>query len=185
MDAKENKQNGLRYFRIKTEWMAEGENGALGKTKTEELVLATSYTEAEAVAYAIAENQNRTRFGSINIEIVKTKISDVICNEILESGETLMQGLVEQYFEEGEDSGVGLYAVKIIEFILDEVTGVTKRTTETLYVPALSNADTTSRINKLLSKTLSEYVIRDVKFDKAAAIYWPVEVYQSKLRANA
>ena len=177
MDAKENKQNGLRYFRIKTEWMAEGENGALGKTKTEELVLATSYTEAEAAAYAIAENQNRTRFGS--------KISDVICNEILESGETLMQGLVEQYFEEGEDSGVGLYAVKIIEFILDEVTGVTKRTTETLYVPALSNADATSRINKLLSKTLSEYVIRDVKFDKAAAIYWPVEVYQSKLRANA
>ena len=178
-------KDGFDFYRIKTDWTSEKEDGNLSKIKTEELVYASSYTEAERVAYAIAENQNRTRFGSINIEIVKTKISDVICNEILESGETLMQGLVEQYFEEGEDSGVGLYAVKIIEFILDEVTGVTKRTTETLYVPALSNADATLRINKLLSKTLSEYVIRDVKFDKAAAIYWPVEVYQSKLRANA
>lgn len=184
MDTKENKQSGLHYYRIKTEWTSEAEGGALGKTKTEELVLATSYTEAETVAYAIAENQNRFNYGSVNIEIIKTKISDILYNDILVSGDESIKGLIEQYFEESEDSGVGLYAVKIIVFVLDEVSGKTKRYTETLYVPALSNADATMRASKEMAKSMSEYIVRDVKFDKAAAIYWPAKVYETKLNAS-
>lgn len=179
MEPKE-QNKGLDYFRIKTEWVSERENGMLEKIKTEELVLASSYTEAEAVAYSIAEHQSRTQFGSMAIEILKTKISDVLYNPILVSGCTLTQGLVETYFEESEDSGVGLYAVKILIFTVDERTGKTKRTADTIYIPANSNADATIRVAEYMSQGMSDYVIRDVKFDKAAAIYWPTDTYQSK-----
>ena len=68
--------NGFDFYRIKTEWVSERDGGNLAKVKTEELVYVSSYTEAEKVAYAIAESENRTQFGSINIEIIKTKITD-------------------------------------------------------------------------------------------------------------
>ena len=49
------------YYRIKTEWTKEDADGQLQKTKTEELVYATSYSEAEATAYALIESENRER----------------------------------------------------------------------------------------------------------------------------
>ena len=54
----------FNYYRIKTDWLAEQEDGKLQKTKTEELVFASSYTEAEKVAYALAEKYERAKFGS-------------------------------------------------------------------------------------------------------------------------
>lgn len=38
---------GFDYFRIKMAWNAEQEDGSLAKVKTEDLVYASSYTEAE------------------------------------------------------------------------------------------------------------------------------------------
>ena len=64
-------QTGFDFYRIKTEWTSEREGGALAKTKTEELVYASSYSEAEKVAYALAENQNRTQFPcSYNVKTI-------------------------------------------------------------------------------------------------------------------
>ena len=172
----------LDYYRIKTEWVSEGENGILQKTKTEELVLATSYTEAEMVAHSIVETQERQKFGSVNIEIIKTKINDVLINDILAQETEMTAGLICNYFQESEESGVGLYAVKINNFYIDEKSGKTKRTSETLYTPALGNADTTNRIAEHLKNTMTDYVIRDVKFDKAEAIYLPKDIFQSKIK---
>lgn len=180
----QNKENiGLDYYRIKTEWTAEKENGFLQKTKTEELVLATSYSEAESVAYSIIDTQDRRKFGSVNVEIVKTKINDVLLNEILTQESETTAGLICSYFQESEDSGVGLYAVKIMNFYVDEKSGKTKRSSETLYTPALGNADATSRIEAYFGKDMiTDYVIRDVKFDKAEAIYLPKDIFQSKIK---
>lgn len=173
----------LDYYRIKTEWTAEGENGVLQKTKTEELVFATSYTEAEAVAYSIIDVQDRRKFGSVNIEIIKTKINDVLLNNILAQEKETTAGLICNYFQESEESGVGLYSVKVMYFNTDEKTGKTKRTSETLYTPALGNADATNRITEHLGHDLGvDYVVRDVKFDKAEAIYLPKDIFQSKIR---
>lgn len=46
---------GFDYFRIKMTWTAEQEDGSLAKVKTEDLVYASSYTEAEKIAYALIE----------------------------------------------------------------------------------------------------------------------------------
>ena len=173
--------SGLNFYRIKTEWVAEQVNGMLNKTKTEELVYATSYTEAEKVAYAIVEDQNRAKYGSINIEIIKTKIDDVLFNEIFVQDDNAICGMICNFFEEGEDSGCGLYSVKVINIMLDEKTGKEKRTAETFYVPAVSNVDASKRIDKYMSNGTGEYLIRDTKFDKAEAIYWPKDVHQSKV----
>ena len=101
-------ENGFDYYRIKTEWISEREGGALAKVKTEELVYASSYTEAEKVAYALAEDENRTQFGSISIDITKTKITELVYNDTLEQSADLVSGLICNYFSEGEDTGVGL-----------------------------------------------------------------------------
>lgn len=180
---KETTIEGLSFFRIKTEWTKEGETGDLAKVKTEELVMATSYTEAEQVAYTIAEDQQRERYGSINIEIIKTKINDVVFNDILVQEDTTTRGLICNYFEESEDSGFGLYMVKVVFIMIDEKTGKTKRTPQTIFVPATSNADATKRVEKAMRSTGCEFVIRDTRFDKAEAIYWPVSIHELKAKA--
>lgn len=176
----EQNQTGLSYFRIKTEYTKEQENGTLQKTKIEELVLATSYTEAEKVAYKLAEIYDRTKFSNINIEIIKTKITDVLYNNILEQDEDQVCGMIGNFFSESENSGTGLYSVKTDFFTVDEKTAKEKKTTETFYTPATSNADANNRIIEHLRDTMSDYVIRDAKFDRAEAIYWPTEVHRNK-----
>lgn len=183
MEKEQLKTRVLDYYRIKTEWISESEREELEKIKTEELVLATSYTEAEEVAYAIAEAQERAKYGKINFEITKTKINDVLFNDVLAQDKELTQGLVCNYFEESDESGVGLYMAKVIFFTVDEKTAKTKRTTETFFVPATSNVDATQRIEQHLHHNMGDFVIRDTRFDKAEAIYWPVDIYQNKVNS--
>ncbi len=177
-------REGFDFYRIKTEWTSEREGGALAKVKTEELVYASSYTEAEKVAYVIAENQNRTQFGSINIEIVKTKINELVYNDVLAQDGELTSGLVCNFFEEGEDTGVGLYCVKVMFIDVDEKTGKEKRTNDNIYVPAVSNVEAAQFVRAYLTKVgeQREFIVRDTKFDRAEAILWPTDVHQEKTR---
>ena len=184
MEKEEIINGSLDFYRIKTEWTRERENGELAKVKTEELVMATSYTEAEKVAYAIVEDQQRAKYGSVNIEIIKTKISDVLFNDILVQDNQTVCGLICNFFEESEESGVDLDSVRIIKYKHDEKSGKTKRSTQTFFVPATSNTDATKRVEAELNRTMSDYVIRDTKFDKAEAIYWPADVHQNKVNAS-
>lgn len=174
-------KNDLDFYRIKTEWTKELDTGALEKAKTEELVMASSYTEAEKVAYAIAEDQVRTHYGSINVEIIKTKINDVLFNDIFVQDERTTCGLICNFFEDSEESGVGLYMVKVVIFTVDEKTGKTRRSAQTVFTPATSNADAAKRIEGLMNEGANDFVIRDTKFDKAEAIYWPASVQQQKV----
>lgn len=172
----------LSYFRVKTECTVELPTGVLGKKKIEELILATSYTEAEMLVNEIISSLNRTQFGSVSYEIIKTKISDVLFNEILQQEETV-KNFCCNFFEEDESTGVGLYNVKVMFITIDEKTAKEKKSTEDYYVPASSNADATNRIYQHLKKTMSDFVIRDTKFDKTEAIYWPLDVHKNKVAA--
>jgi hypothetical protein len=178
----ETTNNGLGYYRIKTEWTKETSTGALAKVKTEELVLATSYTEAEKVAYGIIEDQSRTQFGSANLEIIKTKISNVLFNRILAQDPKPICGLICNFFEESEESGFGFYTVKVVYFETDEKSGKTKSSNDMFFVPATSNANAIVRVEHRLADSALDFVIRDTKFDKAEAIYWPESVHQDKMK---
>lgn len=171
----------LSVFRIKTEWIQELDNGALEKTKTEELVYAVNYTDAETIAYAIAESEKRTSMGNVNIEIIKTKIDNILVNDILKKDDVLVEDRICTFFEEPESTGVGLYAVKVEIITIDEKSGKEKHTSETIYVPASSNTDATLKIREYMEEYLNEFVIRDAKFDKAWAIYWPQDLYSQKV----
>lgn len=176
--------NGFDFYRIKTTWQGEAEDQSIVKKKTEELVYASSYTEAEKVAYALVADQQRDKFSDgFGLEIIKTKMSEILCNDILQKDPNLISGLVCSYFEEGEDSGVGLYGVKVMFISIDEKTGKEKRSHEVIYTPAASNSDANQRVQKYLSSETRDFVIRDAKFDKAEAILWPAEVYEQKINA--
>ena len=180
-------KDGFDFYRIKTEWVSEKEDGNLSKVKTEELVYACSYTEAEKVAYAIAEDQSRTNFGNITIEIIKTKISELVYNDTLKQDTALVSGLICNYFEEGEDTGVGLYCVKVMFIGIDEKTGKEKRSNENIHMPATSNVNAVQLVVAHLNKVgeTREFIVRDTKFDKAEAILWPVEIHQQKIQSIA
>lgn len=170
------------YYRIKTEWTAEKEDGSLKKVKTEELVYAPCYSEAEKVAYSLIERYDRTKFGAVNFEIIKTKISELLYNDILQLDPDTIQNLVTSYFEEGADTGVGLYQVKVYYSELDPKTAKEKHSTEVIFTPARSNSDATSIVLAYLKKTgeTRDYVVRDTRFDKAEAILWPNETLERK-----
>lgn len=172
---------GFDYFRIKMAWTAEQEDGSLAKVKTEDLVYASSYTEAEKIAYALIEDQQRNKNGDVAIEILKTKISEMLFNDNLQHDSDLIGGLVYNYLDPDADENIGIYAVKVMLVTLDERTAKEKRTYETIYTPASSNTDAADRIRKHLK--MSDFVIRDIKFDKAESILWPTDVFQSKSNA--
>ena len=110
------------FYRIKTSWMSESEDGSLVKTKTEELAEAVNYTDAEALCMSLINGRNRDKFDTPSYEIVKTKIDRIIYSKILQKEDSLTKGLVESYFEESEDTGVGMYSVKVVFFFTVEVT---------------------------------------------------------------
>lgn len=178
---------GFNFYRIKTDWTAEKEDGGLAKVKTEELVYAPTYSEAEKVAYALIEKYDRTHFGSVSYEIVKTKISEMLYNTILQTDNTLTAGLITNYFEESDVTGVGMYQVKVYYTEVDEKTGKEKHSTETIFTPAKSNADATSYVLAYLKKVgeTRDYVVRDTRFDKAEAILWPTDVYNEQVNKVA
>jgi hypothetical protein len=180
-------KNEPDYFRIKMEWSQEKNDGCLKKVKTEELVAASSYTEAEKVAYALIEDEGRDRFVSpVSIEIIKTKISEILYSTALTCDNKLIAGLTSNYFEMAGDTEKGLYAVKVAYIDLDEKTGEEKHTNGVIYVPALSNIDAFKMAEKFLKERgLYDFIIRDVKFDKAESILWPPEVHKNKLELAA
>lgn len=180
-----NMDKGFNYYRIKTTWKGEATDGSLSKRKTEELVYASSYTEAEKVAHALIAGQQRDQFSdNFDIEIVKTKITSLLYSNILAKDEELVAGLVCTYFEESEESGVGLYGVKVMFTSINEKNGEEKHTHEVIYTPATSNADASERIKKHLGDSI-DFVIRDAKFDKAESILWPENVYKQKASSDA
>lgn len=177
----------FNYYRIKTEWLAEKEDGKLQKTKTEELVYASSYTEAESIAYALVEKYERSRYGAPSIEIIKTKISELLYNSILQEADYLVGGLIINFFEEEDTTGVGMYQVKVYYTEVDEKTAKEKHSTETIFTPARSNSDASSAVLAYLKKVgeTRDYVVRNSVFDKAEAILWPTEVYNNQVNKVA
>lgn len=168
------------FYRIKMEWTREGEDGELQKAKTEELAYVTSYSEAEKIAYALIEDENRAKYGSVNFEIIKTKISELLYNDTMEHDDILIGGLVLNYFSEPESSGVGLYSVKVISSHIDEKSNKEKKQTDVIFTPAMSNTDAAKRINDYMGRTMQDFVIRDIKFDKAESILWTPEIQAQK-----
>ena len=173
--------NNFNYYRIKMAFKAEDENGAIVPVKTEDLVMATCYTEAEKIAYKLMEGKDQ--FGDVSYEIIKTKIDNVLYNETFCIDETLICGLFSYYFEEPEDTEVGLYAVTAIINCMDEKTGKLKPQKETIYLPAESPrqaiADALSYLNEHIS--CDSFTIRNVKYDKAQSVMVTPETHQANI----
>lgn len=169
---------GFNYYRIKMQWKGELEDGSLEKLKTEDLVYASSYTEAEKMAYALIEDQNRTKHDPIiSMEIIKTKIEDVLFNNTLDHDQDLVGGMVYNFFPT-VDNGEGFYAVKVAIPVIDEKTAKEKISHATVFTPAIDNSDAAARVIKYMAP--QDIIVRNVTFDKAESILWPTEIFQSK-----
>lgn len=180
-------KESFSYYRVKTDWTKEMPDGSLQKQKTEELVYASSYTEAEKVAYSLIEQYNREKLETISdIEITKTKIYDLIINTTLDHDKELVNGLVYNFFNEDNSNGTGMYAVKVVYIMTDEKSGKKKCQQGVVYTPATSPADAIDFVTEWLHDVETrDFVIRDAKFDKAEAILLPTDVLERKSKEFA
>lgn len=169
---------GFSYYRIKMAWTQEQEDGSLAKVKTEDLVFASSYTEAEQMAYAISEDQLRSAHGDVVYEIIKTKITTMLYNDdVLKHDPELVGGCVCCCVDPDADVDAGIYAVKTLLITIDERTGKEKRVSETIHTAAKSNADALTRVRKHYGEM--DYVVRDVRFDKTQLLLWAPSDFKS------
>ena len=171
----------MQLFKIKTNWLQENnETGALSKTRTEELVEAINYTEAEKVANTIAENEKRFALGDLDIVIQRIdNVYDILYQSVLAKDENLVDGLVCSYFEADDDTEVGLYSVKVVTTEMDDK-GKEKDVARILMVPARSNGEA-SKLAKLHMKQVLDYkdpIVKDVRFDRSSAILLNPQTYK-------
>lgn len=170
----------LKLFRLKTTWLQTNPaDGGVSKVKTEEIVQAVSYTDAEKIAYEIADQENRCELGDIDIEIVRMKPCDIIFHNCLVSSEKLVCGLVENHFEGEENSGEGLYLVNYVIITIDEKSGKEKATRASLFVPATDNKNAYECAVSYLKNGMCDYTIKDIKFDKASSLLLDQKYYET------
>lgn len=177
----ENNFSYMQLFRITTTWLRENpESGAAEKTKTDELVEAANFTEAETVGFNIAERENRHLLSDVDINIKRIdNVSRIIHQDVLVTDEELLSGFIYNYFEGSEDSGEGLYNVKVVFTEINEK-GKEKKYAEIFLVPASSNGEATKVVADWVKKYDSrDAVVRDAKFDKASAILLTPKTYGS------
>lgn len=169
----------LSIFRIKMSYQGTDATGAIVPIKTEDIVMAVCYSDAEAIAYKLAEGKNE--YGEVDIEIVKTKISEIAYNDTFATDTELIGGLISYYFEESEDTEVGLYQVSLVCFNLDEKTGKIKNEKSTIYVPAYSSSEAIENVRDYLKQVgeTREYTIRNVKYDKAQSVMVTPETHKN------
>lgn len=173
---------GFDFYRIKMAFRAEAENGAIVPVKTEDLVMATCYAEAESIAYNLMDGKDQ--FGDVTYEIIKTKIINVLYNDTFKTDENMVCGLISYYFEEPEDTEVGLYAVSAVLSFMDEKTGKIKPQKETIYIPACSPNQAISNASKYLEEvyySAENFTIRNVKYDNAQSVLVTKEVHASNV----
>lgn len=177
------KEETFKFFRIKMAYKGTNEMGAIVPIKTEDLVMATCYTEAEKIAYKLAEGKDE--FGDVDIEIVRTKIEELAFNNTFSVDNSLLCGLVTYYFEETEDTEVALYQVNLTYFSINEKTGKLQSENGTIYVPAKSSSKAIDNIAAYLHQQgeSREYAIRNVKYDKAQSVMVTPETHQRNTQA--
>lgn len=169
---------GTMFFRIKETYKDANEQGAIVTFKTEDLAMATCYTEAEKIADELAQGKNK--FGDVDIEIVRTKIPNVVFNDTFAVDTDPICGLVSYYFEEADDTEVALYQVNLVYYDINEKTGKVKKQNDTIYIPAVSSSDAIDNVKAYLRKCgeQRDYAIRNVKYDKAQSVMVTRETYE-------
>lgn len=104
----------FNYFRIKMAYKGANDLGAIVPIKSEDLVMATCYTEAEQIAYKLAEGKDE--FGDVDIEIVRTKISEVAYNDTFATDTELICGLISYFLKKVKIQKLG--CIKYLLFIM-------------------------------------------------------------------
>lgn len=158
-----------RIFRIKFTYCDEGERGgSLIKVKSEALAQCVNYTDAEALSCKIIAEEMMDRFGSVDVEIIKTKVfrEDIFVNDILDKSEMPMCGLAEYRVDTDR---CGLYSVDVK--VLGNPDEKTKSFKMTYIVPATNVSNATTCVKSTLIDLTQEYVIQCVKLDSATSIY--------------
>lgn len=176
-------EKDFSFYRIKMAYKAEADDGAIIPVKSEDIVMATCYTEAEKIAYALMEGKDK--FGDVSYEIVKTKIEKVHFNRTFSVDTALTCGLVSYYFAEDEDTEVGLYTVDVIVYTVDEKSGKTKTIRMAVYVPATYSSEAIKFAKEIVGQEYAncDFCVRNVKYDKAQSVMVTQDVYKSDTNA--
>lgn len=175
----------MEFYRLKFEYLGEGEDGKLVNLKREDLVMAETYTDAEAITTVIMRDLQMFD-ENVKYEIVKTKIQELLFTNSFSTDASFYKGYVQYFFEE-EDSlkSSALYAVNVVYIeVLDN--GKKKSSKDTIYVAASNNSEAFAIVSKYL-KTVEtrDWTVRDVKYEKAEYVLVTNSAHESnKLKSE-
>ena len=165
------------YFRIKMSFSFKNDQGKTEKAKTEDIVYAVNYMDAEKVAYALIKDQHRDEVSEPEYEIQKTKIADLHPSKLLiVDHDTTLAGLVYASFDNGEYSCDGLYQVKVNHEDGLDKDGEPTFKNETVWVIGKSSDHTTELAMARFDGCSPK--IKEVKFDKAESIIVPKTFFE-------
>lgn len=170
------------YYRIKLSYKGTDAMGAIVNKRMECLAIACCYTDAEEIAVTLA--QDKSKYGSVDIEIIRTKINEIAYNDTFMVDTEEVCGLTVYYFEESDDTEVGLYQVSLIYQNIDEKSGKTKNENSSIYVPAYSSSEAIVNVKNYLKHVgeTREFTIRNVKYDKAELVLVTSQMHQNNIK---
>lgn len=175
-----NMENTYNFYRIKMSYKGEDATGAIASIKTEDLVMATCYSEAEKLVYALMEGVKT--YGEVSYEILKNKnISNILFNNTFNVDNHEICGLVNYYFEEAKETETGLYAVTADVYTVNEKTGKTTSAKETVYMPATSPNHAIKICSEYLEGIFGDFIIRHVKYDNAQSVFVTPSAHSANL----
>lgn len=176
--------NGMDFYRLRFEYTGEDEKGDLITKKQEDLVIAVNYTDAEVTATGIMADMNMSKFDdNVKYEIIKTKISEILFTNIFDVDDTFKDDFSLYYFSQ-EENEAGLFAVTVVYTEINDK-GKPKNQKEDIYVAATNPKEAYVYVqNYLKCVEMRDWVIRNVKFDKASSVLVTNEMHQSNIQKS-
>lgn len=171
--------NGMDFYRLRFEFIGEDETGKLITKKQEDLVVAVNYTDAETIALEIMNDMAMTQFDDrVKYEIIKTKISEIMLTNVFSIDEEFKRKYILYYLTEGEEEA-GLFAVTVVYTEIND-NDKPKKTKEDIYVAAANPKEAYTFVQKYLNHVETrDWVIRNVKFDKASSVLITEDMHKS------
>lgn len=170
-------------FKIKFSYKGENENGAISKKKLQVTAQCINYTDAEALAAKVMENEGMLKYEHDEPEIIKLKtpIYNVLLNDTLTASDTLTNKLAQLYFQ-GKDDALFIVKAKIFTNI---DTG--KGNTNEYILPSTSAVSAINYVRKYLiykGWTSNQFVIISHKIDNTEFIYMEPELIEAKMKVD-
>ena len=171
-------------FKIKFAYKGEDEDGGLKKKKLQIICQCVNYTDAEALAMKVMENDGMLKYEHEEPEIIRLKhsVDKLLLNDTMTTCSILVNKLSELYFQ-GDSDAIFIVKVNIFQDI-DSGKGYT----EEYMVPEKNGIAAINYVKKYLihkGRSSNSFLILSHKIDETESIYMEPDLIEAKMKVDS